>query len=301
MKIKWIIILIFVLVVFSFFFTSLFKPINLERMSPKEIMSLYLKSRNKGDMETLRKIIYFPPGMSEEEKTAKVRLATTGFDEKTAMSMAMAGIKAECEKIINDDTAQVGLVVITGVGGIGKRTPFIEIVMKKDEGIWKYDYDKYSFTEKQLIEAIRKNPKDASAYYYLGRLYQPQNPARANRYYKKYYELEPEGFWVNESLLRNLKSYDDIQKEEEDASAKLYHIPEKSPNRATLYTTLGQLFMEHGDYQKAQMYLEESESVLKYDHDQLEIEALEKAKKELELRKSGQYHDILDEIERRQK
>lgn len=38
------------------------------------------------------------------------------------------------------------------------------------------------------------------------------------------------------------------------------------------------------------MYLEKSEEVLKYDRDQLEVEALEKAKKELELRKSGQYH-----------
>ncbi len=295
MKIKGIIILCLIVAVFLIFYLNPFKVKDIKQMSPKEIMALYLKSREKGDIEMLKKIIYFSPEISEDEKNSKVRLAITGADEKTAMSMTMAGIKAECEKIIDVDTAEVGLVITTGIVGVGRR-PFIEIVMKKDQGVWKYNYDKYSLTEKQWIDKIRQNPKDASAYYYLGRLYQHENPARANRYYKKYYEIEPEGFWVNAHFKNNLKEYDDIEEEERKMLADVESLPPKSPNRATDYTYLGQLFTEHGDYQKAQVYFGKSEDILKFNRVPLEVEALEKAKKELELRMSGQSYDILDEI-----
>ena len=175
MKIRNIILSVIVLLIFLTFLVKTFKQTDLRKMSPKQVMALYLKARNDGDFETLRKIIFFPPETSEEEKTYRAQAATSGPDEKGVAAIALARIKAEYGTIIDEETVEVGLVIITG---ISRRTPFQQIIMKKDERIWKYEYDKFVFTEEQLIETIRETPDEAWPYYYLGRLYQPENPVR---------------------------------------------------------------------------------------------------------------------------
>ena len=178
------------------------------------------------------------------------------------MNLFFMKTKIEYEKIINDNTAEVGLVLKMGLLGIGKRIPFQQLILKKEDGTWKYSHSKYELTEEQLIETVTKNPYDASALYHLGRMYQPKNPARANKYYKKYYELEPKGFWISKELLDQIVSDEDIEKEEQEGLNELHNIPERSPDRAQVFWTLGQLFAEYGDYEKAKMYFDKAQVVI---------------------------------------
>lgn len=271
---------------------------SLSQMSPREIMSLYFKAEEKGDVETLRKIIYFSPGTSEEEKTAKVKAASNSGGAG-ASPLGLATIKPAYEKVLDNNSAEVGLVIVKGIGGIGKHIPYAEIMMRKEGGVWKCGDAKYVLTEEQLIAAIRKNPKVAWPYYYLGRIYQPENPARAKRYYRKYYELEPKGFWVDNVFLEDIKQSDNTKKEEQEALAELPRIPENAPRRADLYNYLCQLFTESGDYKKAQMYLEKAEEIQKHKsgQDPYTQENIRKTKERLIQQMNGQSSDILTEVE----
>jgi hypothetical protein len=298
MKTKLLVLLIIIVIPVVLFLFYLGSNKGLSHKSPSQIISLYFKSEMKGDTETLRKIIYFPPGTSEEEKTAKVT-AVSNSGGKDASPLGFATIKPAYEKIIDNNTAEVGLVIAKGIGGIGKRIPCAEIIMRKDEGVWKYRDDKYVFTEEQLIAAIRKNPREAWPYYYLGRLYQPENPARANRYFLKYYELEPKGFWVDSTFLENIKEIGNIKEEEQRVLAGLLRIPENSPDRALDYNLLCQLFTESGDYKKAQMYMEKAEDALKVasQRDSNIEERIRKTKERIIRQMNGQSSDILTEVE----
>ena len=48
---------------------------------------------------------------------------------------------------------------------IGRRTPLMQVVLKRDEGIWKYHYSKSELTDEQLREMIKRNPPDPDAIY----------------------------------------------------------------------------------------------------------------------------------------
>ena len=296
MKAKYVIVTILIVVVGLYFLVGKLKMKNLDKISPEGVMSLYLKARDNGNVEILRNIIYFPPEASEEEKVRLAKAAVAESGEKSMMKLFFARIKTEYGRVIDDETAEVGLVIIAG---INKKTPFQQITMTKDEGIWKYHYDRFKFTESDLTEQIRSDPLVAWPYYYLGRLYQPENPVRANQYYKKYYELEPGGFWADSRFINNLKNYEDIDEKEREALAKLPRIPKNAPDRSTLYRYLGQLFTEHGDYKKAEMYLEKAEHALKIAPGRAPLaeERLEKAKKVLESRMDNLKFDILMELE----
>jgi len=270
-----------------------------EKLSPRDVIKLYYDAKNKGDVEFLRQIILFPQGMTVDEINSRIKSEITGADEKMLTRAVGAGIKVEYEKIFDAQTAEVGVVLKMGIPGFKKRIPFQEIVLKKDDNRWKYSYSKYDLSEEQLIDAITKNPYDASAIFHLGRLYQPENPAKAIRYYKKYCELEPRGFWVSKELIDQIKGHEDIENEESKLLEKLKNTPEKSPRRASVYWTLGQLFAEHGDYEKAKIYFDQAERVMgsltqKYP---LAEERFRNAKKAFELAVKGEESDILKEFE----
>ena len=210
----------------------------------------------------------------------------------------MVGTKrsAKYEKFLDNDLAEVG-VECWSIKNLLKQYPVEQVILKNDDGIWKYYYSMYDLTWEQLIEAIRKNPNDASLYYYLGVVTQSENPAKAHRYYKKYYELDSEGFWVTNSFLTKLKEFEDIVGFENKMLRELSNIPPNSPDRATVYRTLGQLYMENLDYGKAGDYFDKAKTILEIDKDSLGIERLEKSKEELQLRMGGKYVDLLDELE----
>jgi len=171
------------------------------RMSPMEVINLYYKSKDKGDAETLRRIIYFPPGTTDNQKEKRVKSELTGQDEKVMTRMFGGKVKAEYETILDENTAEVG--VITTVSR--KRGAFQQIILKKEEGLWKYHYSKWDLTIDQLTEELKKNLLNTSLIFLLGSKIFPENPAKGKRYLRKYYEFSPEGFWVDDKLLNRLE------------------------------------------------------------------------------------------------
>ncbi|MHC4757799.1 MAG: tetratricopeptide repeat protein, partial [Planctomycetota bacterium] len=284
-----------VLAVFSV--TGCDKGKKLDKLSPKEVVELYYQAKDDGDIEILQQITYFSSDVPEAQKRTKI--TTSGADEKTVKRMVGAKIKAEYEKMLDDDTAEVGVVIFMGIPGWKKRVPFQQVILKREDNIWKFSNSKYEFTEDQLIEKIRENPYNASAIYHLGRKYQSENQAKANRYYRKYRELEPKGFWISKELKNQLERYENVERRENELLGRLQYIPEKSPDRASVYWTLGQLFIEHGEYEKAKTYFAKAEEILKWESNpnSIYIQRFNNAKKALELAVKGESFDILKELE----
>lgn len=269
------------------------------QMSPTEIVNLFQDTRNDGNIEIMREILYFAPDTTEEQKQERVRSILAGSDEKIVMNFVGTTEKVEYEKLIDEETAEVGLV-LGGANGFLNRVPTGQIILKKKDGMWKYHYNKYELSEDKLIKMIRQKTNDNSLYYLLGRWIVNENPAKAYRYFKKYYDLEPDGFWVCDSFLKELKELENPKRFETKLLADLHGIPEYSPDRALSYRFLGQMYMEHNNYEKAQEYFSKAEEILKIDKDTSEIESLKKVKHELELRLKGKYVDPLDEIDKSQ-
>lgn len=277
------------------------KAKDLSSRSPSEIVEMYCKARIDGDVELLEKIIYFPLGTSETDKHSKLQSIIACPDEKAVLRMVGARRSAKYEKFLDEDTAEVG-VVCWSIANVLKRYPVDQIMLKKENGIWKYRYSMHEITQEQLIEAIKKNPKDASAYYLFGVSVEPENPPKAHRYFLKYYELDPNGFWVCDNFMQRLKEFKKEFNEtgiyEEEMLAMINNLPDnRIASKAVFYRKLGQLFLELKDYQKAEVYLEKSQDMFKIDPDRASIGELQKTQEELELRKSGKYVDLLDELE----
>jgi hypothetical protein len=281
------------------------KKKDLQLLSPRQIAELYIKPENQSDIKLRRQIIYFPPGTSEAEIRKRVESAVPSRDTKEDERMLRAAglrMTTEYEKILTEDTAEVGVVAKIGVGLSFKRKPADQLIMKKDNGIWKVDYYRGSLTKEQLISAIRENPKAAWAYYNLGVETLADNPYKAYKYFNKYYELEPKGFWVDSLLLDSVEFHRNPQKMEQILLENIQKTPENSDGQAVDYVRLGRLFTEHEDLKKAQMYLDKAAAILKENscRNTYIIQELEDAQEELKLRKEGKYHDILDEIEKSQ-
>ncbi len=230
-------------------------------------MRLYLKARDRGDMKTLREIIYFPPGTPEDEIQNRLRRTVTSSEEKMMSMITLYRVVVEYGKRIDEKTAEVGIV---GKGYLpflpfSRRKPFQQIVFINDRGSRKYHYSKYELTKEQLKEMIKRNPMDADAYFLLGSKYSTSFPIRAIRYYKKYLELEPKGFWADDDGMHHLfEEYKDLEELEKGCAEGFRNIPENSLNRGMSYLELAGVFAETGDADKATMYLEKSEAVSKH-------------------------------------
>jgi hypothetical protein len=277
------------------------KKKNLGSLSPSRIVKLYYKASNECDVELLRKIIYFPHGTSEVEIKEKIGPSSLSVDGKAAknmlkiMQMKMA---VEYEKILTKDTAEVGVIAKVGIGPLSKRIPGDQIILKRDEGVWKIHYSRGDLTKEQLVDAIRENPQSAWAYYYFGMKTQAENPYKAYRYYQKYYELEPKGFWADR-YREAIEAYGDIQKMERIILGSIQNAPKNSDGRAINYVRLSQLFMANNNVEKARKSLDEAKNILKINscRDKFIIEKYEKARQELGAVESGEYTDILMELE----
>lgn len=277
---------------------------DLESLSPLQIVELYHKANNDCDRELLRKIIYFPPEATEAEIEKRLGPSVISKEGKAAermMGSMKINVNAEYEKIITEDTAEVGVVAKIGVGPLAKRIPGDQIILKKDENVWKIHYSRGDLSKEQLIDTIKKNPQTAWAYYYLGMKIQSENPYRAYKYYEKYYKLEPEGFWVNR-YREEIDEYGNAKKMEQVLLESIRNTPKNSDGQAVDFIRLCQLFTEDGNSEKAQLYIGKAEEILSKNscRDKYIISKLEKAKKELQLRKEGKYIDFLDEIEKSQ-
>jgi len=292
----------YTMVVLSFFLMQgCSKKKDLKSLSPRQVVELYHKASNERDTELLRKIIYFPPGTTEAEIRKRVGHSSLSRDAKAAnrmMKIMKTKIATKYEKILTEDTAEVGVVAKIGVGPFSKQIPGDQYVMKRENGTWKVHYSRGSLSREQLIDVIRENPQTAWAYYRLGMKIQSDNPYKAYKYYQKYYELEPKGFWADR-YRDVIKDFGDAPKMEQMLLENIQKTPENSDGQAVDYIRLGQLFTEHENFKKAQMYLDKAKNILKINscRDVYIIKKLEKAWQELELKESGKYTDILTELE----
>lgn len=224
---------------------------DLKKFSPKQSYEYYDKARHDGDVEALRKIMYFSSSMSEKDKKDKAKKTVASSTEK----MYKIKHKVAYEKILSEDTAQVGVVFRNKIP-FRPQIPFNEAILKKQDGIWKFfAYKTAVVTEKQLLEDIKKDPNDASAYYYLGEEYRAKERyVKLKECFEKYYELEPKGFWVNSILYDINQDYKELEKK---LLETLSNLP-KTAYRAATYRKLGYLYMDTGEYEKALKFLKKS-------------------------------------------
>ena len=301
MKAKYVIVTILIVIVGLYFLVGKLKMKNLDKISPEGIMSLYLKADNERDTELLRKIIYFPPGTSEAEIKEKIGPSSLSTDSKAArhiMKMTLTRAAVEYEKILSEDTAEVGIVAKVGIGPLSKRTSVDQIILKRDYGIWKIHYSRGELTKEQIENMIRESPKTAWAYYYFATKTQAENPYKACKYHQKCYELEPEGFWAD-LCLEIIEVYKDTQEMERIILENIQNAPIKSDSRAVSYLRLSQLFIANNNIEKARKYLNKSEERLKANscRDKFIIGEYENVRQELEAVESGEYTDVLMELE----
>lgn len=300
-SLKWIFVAVLCVVFFMVFVSS-----NPKRKSPKAIVKLYYKARNSGNTDLLKQILYFEPETTDEQKQARIKTLLACPDEKWMMCLFGIVTKAKYEKYLDETTAEVG-VVSTSLFRLGKQIPVDQVILKKDDGIWKYHYSMRELKIDELVKRLRENPEDADLYFHLAIEYISENLAKSHRYYLRYYELDPDGFWVDEDFGKLIKEYrkeyEQTEIYEKEMLAKIDALPAKHIlSKAIEYQRLCQLFMEKKDYHKASSYFALAEETLKKDNSEYNYwkDNLNKVKMELQLRKSGQYHDILDEIEAKQ-
>jgi hypothetical protein len=174
-------------------------------MSPEDVVTMFYKARDAGDFETLNEILFFESEVSASQREKKIQSIISTSSEKTMMKMFAANIETKYEKILDNETAEVGVVVKAGIAGVGKNMPFNQIMLRKQDGSWKYHYSRNSLTIDELIQEIKKYPDDASLYYLLGKLVRNDNPFEGYRFCQKYYDLEPDGFWVSKEFLSKLE------------------------------------------------------------------------------------------------
>ena len=241
--------------------------------------------------------------LTEEQMQAKVESVVTGTGEKLMMRSMGIGTKVKYQKFIDETTAEVGTVA-SGIFLIGKNHPGNQIILKKEDSIWKYSHIMAELPIEVLIENLKNSPEDTDLYFHLARAYIPVNPAKSHRYYLKYYELNPDGFWVSEDFLKLIKEYkkefEDTEIYEKEMLAKIDGMSSVS-SKAIRYQRLCQLFMEKKDYTKANYYIKMAEDVLKKDSSEYNYwkENLDKVKTELQMHIEGKYTDILTELEAR--
>ena len=274
---------------------------DLSSLSPMEIVDKYHTASGESDYELLRQIVFFPPDATEAEINKKIGYDTDPNirkDTKALTSMIGITIEVQYEKLLDEDTAEVGIGVKTGVGPLSKFSPVDQMILQKQDGIWKIDYSRNQLTRDQLVDAIKENPKTSWPYYYIGMSLQSENPYKAYRFYKKYCKLEPDGFFVNDRLSEKFQRFENIEKEEREQLEIIKAKPENSDGQLSRYLQLCQLFTETGDYERAEMYLKYAADIIKSRRklSQLWRDRYEDRKKILLSHMEGKADDPLDKL-----
>ncbi|MBN1621534.1 MAG: hypothetical protein JW871_02970 [Endomicrobiales bacterium] len=281
------------------------KKKNINEMSPMQIVDFYITASDKGNYDLLRQIVYLPSDATEEQINKKIGYNPSPTSaEKYSVEAGKAVLNlvggmnqiTDYEKILSETTAEVGIVLKIG----GRKAAGDQIVLRRDNGVWKIDYSRSELSIEQLIEVLEQNPDTAWAWYYLGMHTQSDSFYKAHRYYKKYYELEPNGFFVSEDFLETLEKWGNFETQEIELLKMVQNNPPDGDGKISDYIRLCQLCMVHEKYKKAEEYLEEANQIIKRKMklNPLVKEDFIKAEEELQLRKEGKYHDILDEIEK---
>lgn len=289
------------LVVLMLFLFGCSKKGDLSSLSPREIVDKYHKASGEGDYELMRQIMYFPPDATEAEIRKKVGYGSDPSIRKNTKDLTeMIGIKpvSHYEKFLDENAAEVGIGIKAGVGPLSKFIPVDQMILKKQDGIWKVDYSRNQLTREQLTEEIVANPKTPWPYYYLGWLLQGENPYKSYKCYKKYCTLAPDGFFVSNRLLEKFERFENLEEEERMQLDLIRRIPEGGSGRLHQYLHLCQLFTETGDYAKAKKYLGCAEDFIKKQRKLAPFlkDRYENRKKTLQSHMEGKTNDLLDKL-----
>jgi hypothetical protein len=274
---------------------------HLEKLSPIKMIRLSQKASSKKDVAVLEKIIHPDSDITIKDVTRKLTEPerNAGFVEKAVCIIFGIRIKADYQKILGANTAEVGSYMYSIYWPFAKK-PIGMMALVKDDGIWKVHGDKWDWGK--MLEQLKQNPSDASSYY----LYSQEVINEwflAYRFKKKYYELDPDGFWVTDNFIEKLKAdeekYEINYKEYE--RELLVQMKTYSPDgSARDYINLARIFMFHNNNNnsKAEEYLIKAENVLQQRKYTFYEEVFDRAWDELQLRKEGKYVDPLDELDK---
>jgi hypothetical protein len=69
-------------------------PGNLEALSPMEAADLYYKASYNGNAELLAKLIYFPPGTTEQQKQKRINSSNSDNSPEVRAILSMVGFKS---------------------------------------------------------------------------------------------------------------------------------------------------------------------------------------------------------------
>jgi hypothetical protein len=269
---------------------------HLENLNPKSALKLYDKALFWEDMELLERLTH--PELLKRKGIAKI----TPLYYHILSLILGATDKIVYEKIADANTVEIGKVSYSLFYPTDKvRTGLI--VLDEDEGVWKYNGYKGNMGNTE--ERLRKNPSDASLYYiYSEEIINERFPAY--RFRKKYYELDPDGYWVTESFLEKLKTdeenyitnYEGYERQFQ-AELRGYH-GRQILAKALGYIDLSRIFMFHEDYGKAEKYLNKAEDVFKGHKNERKYmkKDFDRAWQEFKQRKNGEYVDFLEELDR---
>ena len=278
-----------------------YRQTRLDKLSPKNIANLYDKAVFWNDCDLLEKIIH--PENSVFTINRNPPQWQKGEEYAARFFGIIVGAKREVsyQKIIDSSTAEVGFVHYSIYWPFAKH-PSGQDILKKYDGIWKIFG--FKWVSGKMLEELKKNPTDLSLYYHCAQdMANNQNRLLAYRFRKKYYELDPQGFWITEHFIKRLK----VDEENYEINYKNYErqmlteIEEysgtwKSSHKAKKCITLARIFMFHQNYQKAEHYLNQAENASR--QDQRTKDSFDHAWHELQLRKEGKYIDPLDELDR---
>ena len=168
----------------------------LSEMSPSEIAELYIKFRQNDTHDKLREIVCFPDNDLRLKNLMKSS-AEKGLDNLGTY------LEVSYEKIINEDTAEVGI----SLNLLFKhKTPFEQLILKKEEGVWKlYGFKFENKSIEDLLIMLDTSTVDPDVYFYLGRKYSVDRYEKASEYCKKYLALSDNKFWDGPNLQKIIR------------------------------------------------------------------------------------------------
>lgn len=274
-----------------------YRKSNLDKLSPMTIVNVYEKAWFRNDYELLDRIIHpdsdiktdkgLPQWQKNEGLAVKVFSVAFGIKDKSTY-----------HKFLDENTAEVG-VVSYSIYKVFPKLPIKQLILKNDDGIWKIMGNKNSFDANQMLEQLKENPADASLYYLYSNNIINEH-FLTYRFRKRYYELEPDGFWVTNSFIEKLKADEEnyeINYEEYERNLLAHINTYGSGRKAREYINLARIFMFHQNNRKAKIYLIEAEYALHQEKSVFYEDVYSRALQEFVMREEGIYVDPLDEIE----